>query len=65
MTSKPFVAIWLLAKDDAVLDGESEARPRAAPQHALPYLNRLSDLLFVLSRQINQGDSTNETCWER
>jgi cob(I)alamin adenosyltransferase len=28
-----------------------------------PYLNRLSDLLFVLARTINQADGAKETCW--
>lgn len=35
------------------------------PQHALPYLNRLSDLLFVLGRCINRGAATEEVLWER
>ncbi|MFH0989128.1 MAG: cob(I)yrinic acid a,c-diamide adenosyltransferase [bacterium] len=30
---------------------------------ALVYLNRLSDLLFVLARYANKLDSTNETIW--
>jgi len=29
----------------------------------IPYLNRLSDLLFVLARAINQADGVAETCW--
>ena len=33
------------------------------PQHALPYLNRLSDLMFVLSRSINRKHSLPETLW--
>jgi cob(I)alamin adenosyltransferase len=37
----------------------------AVPQHALPYLNRLSDLLFVLSRCINRADAVAETLWQR
>lgn len=37
----------------------------AIPQHALPYLNRLSDLLFVLSRCINRTKSAAETLWQR
>ncbi|MGA7748532.1 MAG: cob(I)yrinic acid a,c-diamide adenosyltransferase [Gallionella sp.] len=37
----------------------------AAPQHALPYLNRLSDLLFVLSRCINRTQAAPETFWQR
>lgn len=35
------------------------------PQHALPYLNRLSDLLFVLSRCINRNQVASETLWRR
>lgn len=35
------------------------------PQHALPYLNRLSDLLFVLSRCINRAQAAAETLWRR
>ena len=37
----------------------------AVPQHAIPYLNRLSDLLFVLSRCINRAQGAAETCWRR
>ncbi|HUV98641.1 MAG TPA: cob(I)yrinic acid a,c-diamide adenosyltransferase [Gallionella sp.] len=37
----------------------------AVPQHALPYLNRLSDLLFVLSRCINRAQAVAETLWRR
>ena len=37
----------------------------AVPQHALPYLNRLSDLLFVLSRCINRLQAVPETLWRR
>ncbi|HUW76835.1 MAG TPA: cob(I)yrinic acid a,c-diamide adenosyltransferase [Gallionella sp.] len=37
----------------------------AVPQHALPYLNRLSDLLFVLSRCINRAQAAAETLWRR
>ena len=35
------------------------------PQHALPYLNRLSDLLFVLSRCINRIQAVSEPQWQR
>jgi cob(I)alamin adenosyltransferase len=35
------------------------------PEHALPYLNRLSDLLFVLSRCINRIQAVPETLWRR
>lgn len=37
----------------------------AVPQQALPYLNRLSDLLFVLSRCINKTQAVAETLWWR
>ena len=37
----------------------------AVPQQALPYLNRLSDLLFVLSRCINRIQAAPETLWQR
>ena len=37
----------------------------AVPQQALPYLNRLSDLLFVLSRCINKTQAVAETLWRR
>jgi len=35
------------------------------PQWALSYMNRLSDLLFVLSRCINRAHSASETLWQR
>ena len=41
------------------------AQGDAVPQHALPYLNRLSDLLFVLSRYINRTQAAAETLWQR
>ena len=41
------------------------AQGDAVPQHALPYLNRLSDLLFVLSRCINRTQAAAETLWQR
>ncbi|MDP1996190.1 MAG: hypothetical protein Q8J90_03235 [Gallionella sp.] len=37
----------------------------AAPLNALPYLNRLSDLLFVLCRVINHAQAAQETLWQR
>lgn len=37
----------------------------AVPRHGLPYLNRLSDLLFVLSRCINRAQAVPETMWQR
>jgi len=37
----------------------------SAPPQALPYLNRLSDLLFVLSRCINRTQAAPETFWRR
>lgn len=47
-------------RDMAVL-----ARHEAVPQHALPYLNCLSDLLFVLSLCINRADDAQEPLWQR
>ena len=41
------------------------AQSGAVPQQALPYLNRLSDLLFVLSRCINWTQAVAETLWRR
>jgi len=49
------------AERDLVVLSQNEA----VPQHALPYLNRLSDLLFVLSRCINRADAVTETLWQR
>jgi cob(I)alamin adenosyltransferase len=53
-----------LGRDEAVFDDELRAR-QALPRHALPYLNRLSDLLFVLGRVINKNESAEEAFWER
>jgi cob(I)alamin adenosyltransferase len=41
------------------------AQNDAVPQQALPYMNRLSDLLFVLSRHINLAQEVSETLWRR
>ena len=35
------------------------------PANGLPYLNRLSDLLFVLSRVINRSSGQAEVLWQR
>ena len=35
-----------------------------APTNGLPYLNRLSDLLFVLSRVLNRSAGQAETLWQ-
>ena len=35
------------------------------PQEGLHYLNRLSDLLFVLSRTLNRSVDQSETLWKR
>lgn len=34
------------------------------PREALQYLNRLSDLLFVISRTLNRAAGTSEPCWK-
>jgi len=49
------------AERDLVVLAQSDA----VPQQALPYLNRLSDLLFVLSRCINRAQAATETLWRR
>jgi cob(I)alamin adenosyltransferase len=36
-----------------------------APQEGLHYLNRLSDLLFVLCRVLNLASGHSETLWQR
>jgi len=36
-----------------------------APQEGLHYLNRLSDLLFVLCRMLNRAAGQTETLWQR
>lgn len=38
-------------------------RAEAAPENGLAYLNRLSDLLFILSRVINRTANRAEVCW--
>ena len=40
-------------------------RLEGSPQHGLPYLNRLSDLLFILCRVINRTEGQAETLWLR
>lgn len=43
----------------------SLSRQQTLPGHALQYMNRLSDLLFVLSRVINRAQAVPETLWQR
>lgn len=50
----------LAALANAAVKGKPET-----PHAALPYLNRLSDLLFVLGRRINQDGPAKEVYWER
>ena len=40
-------------------------RSEDAPKSGLPYLNRLSDLLFVLSRVLNRAAGEAEPLWQR
>lgn len=35
------------------------------PECALPYLNRLSDYLFLLARKVNQESKTKERIWKK
>jgi len=41
------------------------AGAEAVNPHSLAYLNRLSDLLFVLARHLNRVDGVAETFWEK
>jgi cob(I)alamin adenosyltransferase len=41
------------------------AREEPIGEHVLPYVNRLSDLLFVLSRWIGKQNGEREYLWER
>ncbi len=41
------------------------ARSEAAPKFGTPYLNRLSDLLFILCRVINRAEQHKETLWQK
>ena len=41
------------------------ARDEATPEHGLPYLNRLSDLLFILSRRLNLASEQVEVMWKK
>jgi cob(I)alamin adenosyltransferase len=41
------------------------AHHEEAPANGLSYLNRLSDLLFVLSRVLNRSTGHAETLWQR
>jgi cob(I)alamin adenosyltransferase len=38
-------------------------RSEPVSEHVIPYLNRLSDLLFVLARAANAADGSPETKW--
>jgi cob(I)alamin adenosyltransferase len=41
------------------------SKTEAVPALAVPYLNRLSDLLFVISRVLNRtGDSSGDVLWQ-
>ena len=41
------------------------AHIEAVPKFGLPYLNRLSDLLFILCRVLNRAAGQGETLWVR
>ncbi len=43
----------------------SLSHTEAVPPHSLPYLNRLSDLLFVLCRVLNRNAGQAEPLWQR
>lgn len=40
------------------------SRTAPAPEFAVPYLNRLSDLLFVLGRVLNRHAGGNDVLWQ-
>jgi cob(I)alamin adenosyltransferase len=42
----------------------AQAEPEAMPPFSLKYLNRLSDLLFVLARVINLDSGTADVLWQ-
>ena len=42
----------------------SLAREETVSEHSLKYLNRLSDLLFVIARHLNQHAGHAETLWD-
>ena len=41
------------------------ANAESTPEYGLPYLNRLSDLLFILSRELNRVVGQGEVMWHR
>ncbi len=41
------------------------SREKEVNSSILKYLNRLSDLLFVMARALNQAEGTPETLWQR
>jgi cob(I)alamin adenosyltransferase len=41
------------------------AQTETVPAMTLQYLNRLSDFLFVLARNLNVAAGQSDTCWER
>lgn len=45
-------------------DLQALAREEAIRPDSLPYLNRLSDLLFVMARHENRGRGTQDVCWD-
>jgi len=56
------VARTVVRRAERDLVALSKAEP--LPQHALQYMNRLSDLLFVMSRCINRQQAKPETFWQ-
>lgn len=54
-------AAWVAAETYGLDPSDDDARPGGVNPDALRYLNRLSDLLFVLSRAANTG--SDEVLW--
>lgn len=59
------VARCAARRTERTLVSLSHQEADAISPNTLPYLNRLSDLLFVLSRCINRAQTVPETLWKR
>ncbi|MES1983172.1 MAG: cob(I)yrinic acid a,c-diamide adenosyltransferase [Pseudomonadota bacterium] len=57
--------VTLLHAEPMQNDEAEPGQPEQVPLYGLPYLNRLSDLLFVLSRKLNRAAEQAETPWAR
>jgi cob(I)alamin adenosyltransferase len=55
-------AAWRAAEEFGLEDGSAEPQG-GVNVFAIRYLNRLSDLLFILARHANLGTDNKETLW--